>query len=66
MPLAKKGLNGLEVLERENAPNAPAVERENAFRPGHGIEVLSLCERQLRVSLCNLFHPRFAAQKIWI
>jgi hypothetical protein len=65
-PLFDQGLYRLKELERENAPNAPAVERENAFRPGVGIEMLSLCERQLRVSRCNHFHPRFAAQKIWI
>ena len=55
-PLSEKDFNGLEEFERENAPNASAVEREDALWPGVGIEMLSLCERQLRVSPCNLFH----------
>ena len=63
-PLPDQGLDGLEELERQNAPDAAAVERENALWPGVGIEMLSLCERQCASPYAYFFHPLFAAQKI--
>jgi hypothetical protein len=48
-PLAKHGLDDLEIFERENAPDAAAIERENAFWGERRIEMLGLGQRQRRL-----------------
>src|SRR6185312_12300453 len=64
-PLPENGFDDLEVFERQNAPDAAAVERQDPLWPGIGIEMLLFAERQWRLPH-NLFHRVSRSREIWL
>ena len=62
-PLAKKGLDDLEIFERENAPDATAVERENAFWVSAGSRCWALVSGNGVVSSIKSLSRRLIARQ---